>query len=187
MCQKPSFCALRAWVTTDMCSRYYYVYTDEGTGLARVATHGNPRLKAGSSNSIIWVIHYNAVTGSQSHQQLQLNFEFRFKQMKLLKMRMGNTGSKGKNVKSSSRIRAFPGCQEWARTHQAAVELYGQGSEHGAWISNRKWKRQMLHRQLDYKSCIEINVKLNNGTEDCTHHSFKPDVQGMEVCRVFRF
>lgn len=45
----------------------------------------------------------------------------------------------------------------------------------------------MLHRQLDYKLCIEINVKLNNGTEDCTHHYFKLDVQGMEVCRVFRF
>lgn len=44
-----------------MWSRYYSIYTDEGTGLARVATHGNPRLEAGSSGSIICVINYNAI------------------------------------------------------------------------------------------------------------------------------
>ena len=42
-----------------MCMEYYSIYTEEDTCLARLATHGNPRLEAGPS--IICMINYNAI------------------------------------------------------------------------------------------------------------------------------
>lgn len=69
-----------------------------------------------------------------------MKFEFKLKGMKvLMKVRAGNIGSKGENVKVSGRILGARSRAVWS-----VISI-------SVWISNMKWKRQLLNRWVDYK------------------------------------